>query len=62
MKYAMIGALLITLPAIIALGFGIVWGNTYLVIAATASVLINTLPFIAAGFMLRGTGGDDLGH
>jgi hypothetical protein len=65
MKFAMIGAVLITLPALVALGFAFVWDDprsSYLKIAAVASVLINTLPFIAAGFMLRGTGGDDLGH
>jgi hypothetical protein len=62
MKFAMIGAFLITLPAIAALVFGLIWQNWYIVIAATASVLINTLPFVAAGLMLRRSGDTDLSH
>lgn len=62
MKFAMIGAVLITLPALAALAWGIIAGPPALVFAALASVLINTLPFIAAGLMLRGSDSSDLGH
>ncbi len=62
MKFAMIGAVLITLPAIAALVYGVVVGNTPLVYAALASFLINTLPFIAAGLMLGKSDSSDLGH
>jgi hypothetical protein len=62
MKFAMIGAFLITLPAIAALGYAMIVGNTWLTYAALASVLINTLPFVAAGLMLRRADGADLGH
>lgn len=62
MKFALIGALLITLPAIAALVYGLLSGNTWLIYAALASFLINTLPFVAAGFLLRGSDSSDLGH
>ena len=62
MKFAMIGAVLITLPAIAALVYGLMMGNTLLVYAALASFLINTLPFIAAGLMLRNSDGHDIDH
>lgn len=63
MKFAMIGAVLITLPAIAGFLYGLVSGNKYLVYAATASLALNSLPFIAAGVLMRRTsGGDDLGH
>jgi hypothetical protein len=63
MKFAMIGAVLITLPAIAGLLYGIFAGNRYLVYAAIASLALNSLPFIAAGVLMnRQGGGDDLGH
>ncbi len=62
MLFAMIGAVLITLPALAALVYGLVSGPRELVWAALASVLLNTLPFIAAGFMLRRSDPSDLGH
>jgi len=63
MKFAMIGALLITLPAIVALIYGLVVGNMVLVGAAFLSFGLNTLPFIAAGVLMRrGGDGSDLGH
>jgi hypothetical protein len=60
MKFAMIGAVLITLPALAALVYGFITMNRWIIYAALASVLINTLPFLAAGMMLKDT--DDLGH
>ena len=62
MKYAMMGALLITLPALIALIYSIVTGNHLLMYAAMASFGLNTLPFVAAGFLMRKSSGADLGH
>lgn len=64
MKFAMIGAVLITLPAIAGLIYSIIAGNEPLMYAALASLGLNSLPFIAAGLLMRraGGGGDDLGH
>lgn len=64
MKFALIGAVLITLPAIAGLVYGLFTGNQYLMYAALASLLLNSLPFIAAGLLMRrsGDGGGDLGH
>jgi len=62
MKYALMGALLITLPAVIALIYSIITGNHLLMWAALASFLLNTLPFVAAGLLMRKSGGADLGH
>ncbi len=63
MKFALIGGILITLPAIAGLLYGIVAGNQYLVYAAIASLALNSLPFIAAGLLMKRQGGsDDLGH
>lgn len=64
MKFALIGAVLMTLPAIAGLVYAIIVWNTVLIYAALASLGLNSLPFIAAGiFMQRnGGGGADLGH
>lgn len=62
MKFAMIGAVLITLPAIAGLIYGLLFGPKVLVYAALASFALNTLPFIVAGLMMRRSGGGDLGH
>lgn len=62
MKYALMGALLITLPAVIAFIYALVSGNHLLMYAALASLSLNTLPFIAAGLLMRKSGGADLGH
>lgn len=62
MKFAMIGAVLMTLPAIAALVFGIMWGNQYLVYAAFFSFALNSLPFLVAGLMMRNQDTSDLGH
>lgn len=62
MKFALIGAVLITLPAIAGLFAGIFLGNKYLVYAALASLALNSLPFIVAGYFMRRSGGGDLGH
>jgi hypothetical protein len=64
MKFALIGAVLITLPAIAGFFAGIFMGNRALMYAALASLALNSLPFIAAGLLMRrsGGGGGDLGH
>ena len=64
MKFALIGAVLITLPAIAGLIYALVAGNQVLMYAALASLTLNSLPFIAAGLLMRrtGGGGGDLGH
>jgi hypothetical protein len=63
MKFAMIGAALITLPAIVALVYSLIVGNHVLTYAALASLCLNTLPFLAAGMLMRGNkGGPDLEH
>jgi hypothetical protein len=64
MKFAMIAAVLITLPAIAGLIYSLVSGNHGLMYAAIGSLTLNSLPFIAAGLLMKrsGGGGDDLGH
>lgn len=63
MKFAMIGAALITLPAIVALVYALIAGNHVLAYAALFSLSLNTLPFLAAGLLMRGNkGGPDLEH
>jgi hypothetical protein len=64
MKFAMIAAVLITLPAIAGLIYAVIAGNQVLMYAALASLGLNSLPFIAAGLLMRrsGGGGDDLSH
>lgn len=64
MKFALMAAGLITLPAIAALIYALISGNTFLAFAALASFGLNTLPFLAAGLMMRGSkdGGPDLEH
>lgn len=60
MKMMLIAALMITLPAItIAIAF---WGRPVMM-PALASFLINSLPFLVAGLMLRARRGkgDELG-
>ena len=63
MKFALMGAALITLPAIVALIYSVIVGNHVLMYAAMASLGLNTLPFLAAGLLMRGSkGGPDLEH
>lgn len=61
MKFALMAAALITLPAIAALIYGLFFGPQWLVYAAIASISINTLPFLAAGWLMRKQSGEDLG-
>jgi hypothetical protein len=58
MKTMLIAGVLITLPAIVVVGF--FFGRT-MMIPAAASLAINFLPFVVAGWLLRGS--DDVsGH
>jgi hypothetical protein len=65
MKFALMGALLITLPAVAALIYSLIWGPVWLTYAALFSFGLNTLPFIAAGLLMpkaKDGHGPDLGH
>jgi hypothetical protein len=63
MKFALMGAFLITLPALVAVVYALISGNHLLLWAALFSLGLNSLPFIVAGmFMGRQKGGPDLGH
>lgn len=56
MKMMLIAAALITFPAVIALIYGLVAGPVWIAYAALASLGLNTLPFVAAGFLMKGRG------
>jgi len=63
MKFALIGAFLITLPAIAALIYSLIFGPAWLTWAALASLGLNSLPFLAAGLLMRNQHQDaDLSH
>lgn len=62
MKFALIGALLITLPALAALIYSLIFGPIWLTFAALFSLGLNSLPFLAAGLLMRKQGGPDIGH
>lgn len=61
MKFALIGAFLITLPAIAAFVYSLIWGPVWLTYAALVSLGLNSLPFLAAGLLMRKQHGEDLG-
>lgn len=63
MRLFLIGALLITLPAIIAAGYALFTGRTLMLLASLAVLGMNSLPFLAAAFLLRkNKDASDLGH
>jgi hypothetical protein len=62
MKLAAIGAVLITLPALVALIFAVVTGHHWLAYAALASLSYNVIPFVVVGTMSRKAGVNDLGE
>jgi hypothetical protein len=63
MKIFMIGAVLITLPAIIVVVYALLTGKPMMLAAALVSLFLNTLPFVGAMFLLRGDKDTtDLGH
>ena len=53
MKLAAIGAVLITLPALVALIYALIFGPVWLVYAAVASLSYNVVPFVVVGVMSR---------
>ena len=53
MKLAAIGAVLITLPALVALAYAIATGRTWLAFAAIASLSYNVIPFVLVAIMSR---------
>jgi ABC-type bacteriocin/lantibiotic exporter with double-glycine peptidase domain len=57
MRILLIAALLITLPAIVAIIVGLSLGHLYMVWGALASLLVNMLPFTAAYFIIRNRSG-----
>ena len=62
-KMMLMAALLITLPAVVALLYGLYKGNQFWVYAALFSTALNWLPFLAAAFLMKGEGdGHELDH
>lgn len=63
MRLFMIGAVLITLPAIIAAVYAMFWGPRLMLWAALLVLGMNSLPFIAAALLLgKNKDASDLGH
>ena len=54
MRIFMIAAVMITLPAIIVALYALATGRTFMFFAALCSLGLNTLPFLAAMFLLKG--------
>jgi hypothetical protein len=62
MKMMLIAALIITLPALVLVIYGLAI-HSNLVFPALASLCIGSLPFIVGALLLRGhDGGDEAGH
>lgn len=53
MKIFAIGAVLITLPAIIVTIYALFTGRPMMLVAALVSFVMNSLPFLGAMFLLR---------
>jgi hypothetical protein len=62
MRLFLMGAVLITLPAIVAAVYAAMTGRTLILIAACVVLGMNSLPFITAAFLLRKSKDTDLGH
>lgn len=63
MRLFLIGALLITFPAIVAAVYAAVTGRTMMLLAALLVLGMNSLPFLAAALLLRkNKDASDLGH
>lgn len=60
MRMMAIASVLITLPAIVVVIVGIVMGRPFIVYAAGASFVLNSLPFLIAMLLMRGQKDD--GH
>jgi hypothetical protein len=62
MRLFLIGALLITFPAIVAAVYAAVTGRTMMLLAALLVLGMNSLPFLAAALLLRKSKDADLSH
>jgi hypothetical protein len=63
MRLFLIGAVLITFPAIVAAVYALVTGRPLMLAAAVVVLAMNSLPFVAAAFLLRkNKDASDLGH
>jgi archaellum biogenesis protein FlaJ (TadC family) len=59
MKVMLLAGVLITLPAIVVILF--YFGRT-MMIPAVVSLAVNMIPFVVAGYLLRNTGPEEMGH
>ncbi len=62
MRLFLIGALLITFPAIVAAVYAAVTGRTMMLLASLLVLGMNSLPFLAAALLLRKSKDADLSH
>lgn len=62
MRLFLIGALLITFPAIVAAIYAAVTGRTMMLLASLLVLGMNSLPFLAAALLLRKSNDSDLSH
>jgi hypothetical protein len=59
MKMMLMAGGLITLPAIVV---ALIFFGRTMMIPALISLFINLIPFVVAGFLLRNSGTEDMGH
>ena len=62
MRLFLIGAVLITFPAIVAAVYAAVTGRTMMLLASLLVLAMNSLPFLAAALLLRKSNDSDLSH
>jgi hypothetical protein len=62
MRLFLIGAVLITFPAIVAAVYAAATGRTMMMLTALVVLGINSLPFLAAALLLRKSKDSDLSH
>jgi hypothetical protein len=62
MRMMAIASILITLPAIVVVIVGIVMGRPFMIYAAGASFVLNSLPFVIAMLLMRGQKQDTMDH
>jgi hypothetical protein len=62
MRLFLIGALLITFPAIVAAIYAAATGRTMMLLASLLVLGMNSLPFLAAALLLRKSNDSDLSH
>ena len=59
MKIMLLAGVLITMPAIIVAFF---FFGRQMMVPAVVSLLINLIPFVVAGMLMRGKGSDEISH